>query len=338
MLRNLLLFVVFATISFSGFSQNDTIRFSKNQILVGELKKMDRGVFGIETSYSDKDFSVEWKEVTYVSSKSYYLISTKSGKRLDGYLKTIGDKQLQITSLNGTVSSYPFDDIVYLNTIKDSFWDQGYATVDVGLNLTKANSYKQTSFNITFGHVAKKWSSDFLFSSLKSTQESAEDTKRNNGSLVLKLFFKRDWYLVGALSTLSNTEQNLNLRLNSTIGMGKYLLHTNRTYWGVSLGTNSNREEYVSDTEPSYSWEIVGGTELNLFDIGDLSLLTKVDVYYGIDEGRRWRTDYNLNTKYDLPLNFYVNLNLSVNYDSRPSDGGSNTDYVITTGFGWSLD
>jgi hypothetical protein len=338
MLRKFLSIVVFATISLTGFSQNDTIQFSKNQTLVGELKKMDRGVFGIETSYSDKDFAVDWSEVTYISSKSHFLITSKNGRRVDGYIETVGDRMLKITNKDGSEYNYAFDDIVFLNTIKDNFWDQAYATVDVGLNLTKANSYKQTSFNTSFGYIGKQWSADFLYSSLKSSQDSVQDTNRNNGSLVMKFFLRKDWYIMGSLSSLSNTEQNLNLRVNSTLGMGKYIIHTNSTYWGVSLGTNSNREEYFSDSEPSFSWEAVGGTELNLFDVGDLSLLTKVDVYYGFGENGRWRTDYNLNTKYDLPLNFYVNLNLSVNYDSRPSDGGSNTDYVITTGFGWSLD
>jgi hypothetical protein len=170
MLRKFLSIVVFATISLTGFSQNDTIQFSKNQTLVGELKKMDRGVFGIETSYSDKDFAVDWSEVTYISSKSHFLITSKNGRRVDGYIETVGDRMLKITNKDGSEYNYAFDDIVFLNTIKDNFWDQAYATVDVGLNLTKANSYKQTSFNTSFGYIGKQWSADFLYSSLKSSR------------------------------------------------------------------------------------------------------------------------------------------------------------------------
>jgi len=72
-----------------------------------------------------------------------------------------------------------------------------------------------------------------------------------------------------------------------------------------------------------------------MFDIGDLSLLTNLNAYPSITETGRWRVDYKIDTKYDLPLDFYIKINLTMNYDNRPAEAGRELDYVFTTGFGW---
>lgn len=77
------------------------------------------------------------------------------------------------------------------------------------------------------------------------------------------------------------------------------------------------------------------GTELNLFDIGDLSLITTAKVFPGITEKGRWRADFNFDMKYDLPLDFYIKLGYSLNWDNQPVEGAEAVDYVLHTGFGW---
>jgi hypothetical protein len=50
------------------------------------------------------------------------------------------------------------------------------------------------------------------------------------------------------------------------------------------------------------------GSELNLYDIGDLSILTKAVAYPSITESGRWRADFVFDTKYDLPLGFLYQI------------------------------
>ena len=104
---------------------------------------------------------------------------------------------------------------------------------------------------------------------------------------------------------------------------------------GVKLGANRNIERYSADTPNRNSWEGYLGSELNLYDIGDLDLLTSIMVYPGITEKGRWRSDLNCDLKYDLPIDFYIKIGFTINYDNRPAEGASETDYVIQTGFGW---
>ena len=41
-------------------------------------------------------------------------------------------------------------------------------------------------------------------------------------------------------------------------------------------------------------------------------------------------------TKYDLPMDFYIKLGFTLNYDNQPVEGAPEADYVFSTGFGWS--
>jgi hypothetical protein len=54
-------------------------------------------------------------------------------------------------------------------------------------------------------------------------------------------------------------------------------------------------------------------------------------------ESGRWRIDYSFDTKYDLPLDFYIKVGFTLNYDNQPVAGASKTDYVFQTTFGWEL-
>ena len=103
----------------------------------------------------------------------------------------------------------------------------------------------------------------------------------------------------------------------------------------MNLGVNRNLEQYSSETEDRNSWEGNLGTELNLYDIGDFNLMTRLTAYAGITDRERFRTDFSLDTKYDLPYDLYIKIGLTINYDNKPAEGASETDYVFQTGFGW---
>jgi len=328
----------FLFLSSALWAQNDTLIFKNKEKVIGEIKELNQGVLTIETNYSDSDFKIDWDHVEYISTKMHFLISASDGHRMSGYIHTLSNGKIQIRTIGNEVFNYKKSDIVFLDQIKNEFWSKVYASFDLGLNVTKANNYRQVSFNGDMGYLGKKWSVDLGYSDLNSVQDDVDPTARSSANFDLKYFLPRDYFLTGTLSTLQNTEQSLDFRLNSSLGFGKYLIHSNQAYWGFAIGTNSNRETYVSDTMPSYSWEGYVGTELNLFNLGDLNLLTKLNVYYTLEKDIRWRTDYSLTTKYDLPWDFYINLDLNMNFDSRPQEGGAKTDYVVTTGFGWKFD
>lgn len=324
-------------------AQTDSLIFYNGNYLVGEVKNMTRGVITVETDYSDSDFKIEWEKIKEIYTVTYFLITTSNGDRYNGHVNTSEPGKIMITTSKGQKVETLHDNIVWLDDIDKGFWSKLYVSIDVGFDLTKSNNFSQFSTRATAGYLAERWNLDASYNTLFSRQDDVADIDRTDGSVGYKYFLPKDWYPLASVDFLSNTEQQLDLRTTGKVGLGKFVIHTNYTYWGFSLGANYNNETYyaANDTVPASpdrkSWEGFLGTELNLFDIGDLNLSSKLFAYPSFTEAGRWRTDFNFDAKYEMPFDddFFIRLGFTINYDNQPVEGASETDYVLSTGFGW---
>lgn len=321
----------------SVYSQKDSILLKNGDLIVGEIKGLSNGVLTIETPYSKSDFTIEWSGVKKVHSQSKFLISLSDGSRVNGTISSTDSVNVQITDMEQKVSTVHIDNLVYLKGIKSKFWSRFRANVDLGISFTKANNLKQLSLRSGFGYVADRWQLDGYINLLNSSQDSINPTKRNEGGISYKYFLQKDWYLAASISLLSNTEQALNLRTTGKLGAGKYFVHTNRAYWGAGAGLSFNKESFTNSTPARNSLEGYFGTELNMFDIGDLSLFTNIYFYPSFTESGRWRSDFQFDAKYDLPLDFYIKAGITMNYDNQPAVAGKDLDYVTQFTIGWEL-
>jgi hypothetical protein len=330
-LRVLLIFIFPAILP----AQNDTLLFKNGNIIVGEIKSMNHGVLQIETDYSDTDFQIEWHQVSVIKTSILFFITLTDESKYYGTLRS--DAEGKVSILSGGVKSAECDlnEIVYLQQLRKGFWDRLYASIDLGSSLTKANDLRQWTSRSTLGFRTEKQYIEATFNTLRSTQKETDPIERSDGRLNYLRVLVIRWYSIATVSLASNTEQKLDMRMNLQLGAGRFLVRTNSAYWGINLGLNRNVEKYTGDTPNRNTWESYLGSELNLYDIGDLSLLTKLMAYPGLTEKGRLRADFNLDTKYDLPFNFYIKIGLTVNYDNRPAEGAAETDYVFQTGFGW---
>ncbi|NOX84394.1 MAG: DUF481 domain-containing protein [Chlorobi bacterium] len=322
------------------FSQNDSLILNNGNIIVGELKDMDRGVAVFETPYSDQDFKIEWDGIKEIYTNTSYLITTSDGTRYNGTIRSIGNNRVKINFDKGGSTDVVFMDIVYLKSVDKGFWNKINAFVDVGFDLTKANNVMTFSTRMGIDYIAPRWLLGLRFNTNITSQTEGPNTNRTDGALTYQYFLPKSIYIPVSINYLKSSELNLNSRWTGLFGVGYYFFHTNRMYWGADIGGSFNTENYAQpDSIPNYfvknSFEGYIGTDLNLFDIGDISLSTAARAYPSFTEAGRWRFDFNLDTKYDLPLEFYIKLGCSLNYDTNPVPGGSDLDYVIYTGFGW---
>jgi len=319
------------------FSQHDSLILKNKDVIVGEIKSLDKGVLTIETGYSKTDFTVEWSGIREIYSKTTFLVTLKDGSRINGAFHSDSVNKIIITDVEGKKTETTLENIVYLKGLKSSFWSRVHANIDLGLSISKANNLKQYNVRSGFGYLADKWLADIFYDDTRSSQDNVADTKRTETGASFTYFLPKDWYLLAALNTLANTEQALKLRFTAKLGGGKYLIHTNKSYWGLGAGGSFNNETFTNGTSGRSSVEGYLGTEVNLFDIGDFSLLSNLYVYKSFTESGRWRSDFKLDTKYDLPLNFYIKFGITLNYDNQPAVAGKETDYVYVFSIGWSL-
>ncbi len=327
---------LFILVSSMAFSANDSIVFNNGNFIVGEIQSMNRAVLTVETEYSDSDFKIEWSGVAEIYGVNYFLVSLSDGTRVTGSFASNPDGKIL---LKGEITIYEvdMDDIVFIKSVDQDFWSRVFASIDLSLSVAKANNLSQLNTRSNLGYIADLWSVSGSYSQLFSERDDVEPTRRTDASGSFSYFLPKDWYVPANISFLSNTEQKLDLRINARLGFGKYVIHTNQSYWGFSLGASYNDEKYSTEAEQRKSWEGFLSSELNLYDIGDLNLLVSATVYQGLTETERFRSDVKFDAKYDLPLDFYIRAGFTVNYDNKPAAGAGETDYVLESGFGWEL-
>jgi hypothetical protein len=317
-------------------AQTDSLLLDTNTVIIGEIKSLSKGVLTIETNYSDSDFTIEWLKIKKIYAQSVFLTNLVDGRRIVGSIKSKEDNSLIITNREGVIETeVPLSEIVSLQPVENGFWSRLDAAIDFGISFTKANNLKQFTFGTNLKYTEDKWSALINANMLRSTQDNVEDIRREDASFVFNYFLPKDWYLSPQVSFLSNTEQLLDLRTIVSMGVGNYIVNTNKMYWGVLTGLSYNNERFTNITGDQSSLEGILGTELNMFDIKDLSIITRLISYPSISDGGRWRVDWNFDLKYDLPLDFYVKTGITLNYDNRPTAGASNSDYYWKLAFGW---
>ncbi len=321
-----------------AFAQKDSLITKNRNVIVGEIKLLEKGVMSIETDYSKNDFTIKWNEITEIYSDRHFLITLKDGTRINGSLKTDpAGNSVVILTVDSQHVTTTLNEVVYLKGLKSDFWSRANASIDLGVSITRANNLRQYTVRSNLGYMADKWEAALFYNDLRSRQDSVEATRRTEWGPSFKYFMQNDWFAAASLNFLSNTEQALDLRTTGKLGVGKYFIHTNQVYIGAGAGVAYNGEIFTNETASRSSAELYFGGEANLFDLKDFSLLTTAYAYPSLTESGRWRADFSLDAKYDLPLNFYVKAGGTLNYDNQPAVAGKETDYVVSFSFGWEL-
>ncbi len=341
-IKHSLITAVFLFLALLSQSQNDSLFMKTGEFLVGEIKSLNNGIVIIETNYSDDDFTIEWDQVRVMKTERTFIIGLSDGRKLDGSVyRDPGDStMLIINDVDGAVSA-PLLDIVYFKGVKDNFLSRLSILLSAGYSLTKANNLHQFSLRSSVGYLSNTFSTDMYLNIIRNVQDVEEGqskTTRTEGGLNFQFFIIRDWFAVIATDLLQSDEQLIDLRANTKLGIGNFLVRNYRLYFKIAGGGAWNYEHYTNPEELiRNSLEAFALVEFNIFNIGDLDFLTSVIAFPGLTENGRFRSDINMDLKYDLPMDFFFNLGFTVNYDNRPVTGASETDYVFQTTFGWDF-
>jgi putative salt-induced outer membrane protein YdiY len=316
-------------------AQIDSIVTTSGQSIVGEIKNLSTGVLTMKTDYSDSDFKIEWLKIKEIYTQRYFVFSNSEGERITGIIAMENNKVVIFTGVSMVYTD--IENIVHIKPIDKEFLDKLSASIEFGFSITKANNLKQINLRSNIGYTEEKWSLTGSFDDVSSSQDSIESTKRTDINTSFNYFIgTKGWFLFLSVGYLHSSEQKLDARVSPQIGVGNYIIQTNQVYLSFGGGLAFNSEKYIDSVNDRESGEVFLATELNLFDMGDLSLLTNLAAYKNMEEDRN-RANFKFDIKYDLPLEFFIKLGYTLNYDSKPAEGASGHDYVLQTTLGWEL-
>lgn len=338
-LRLYILFLLLALLINEANAQHDSLIFKNGDLMVGEIKSFDKAVVTVKTDYSDVDFKIEWQGVKEIYSGRVFFVTLQNGTKYRGTVRSIpGTGKVTIFRLSGDTTEISIDELVFLKPYDRRFWSKFTISIDIGLSVTKDNNLRQFNSNSKVGYLAKRWNAEIYADNTTVRQDSAANTQRTDAGLNYYYFLPRDWYLIAAPTFFSNNEQAIKLRFVGKGGAGKFLKHTNRDYLGVGSGVSYNSEIYTNETPKRKSVELFATIGTNVFDVGDFSLTSMLNVYKSLTEKGRWRGDFNFDAKYKFTSDFYLKAGVSLNYDNQPAVSGNELDYQYNTSIGWELD
>lgn len=271
-----------------------------------------------------------------IYSEGQFIISIENGDRFTSNIKSeVGKEKTIKVTLEGVDSEYTLDEIVFIEPVGKSFFSRLTVDIDLGINITKANNFKQLTSNIDATYLAYKWRGRGYYKTVLSRQDGATDINRMDAELGGEYYLPHDWFLQANAIYLANDEQLLDLRSTYQFGGGYYFIRNNSMFFSANAGLAYSTENFTNDNPDRKSTEGFIALGFNKYAIGDLSVQTSAALYPSFSQSGRYRVDFNFDMKYDLPLDFYIRLGLSYNYDNQPVEDASDSDYVFTTSFGW---
>jgi hypothetical protein len=219
--------------------------------------------------------------------------------------------------------------IVGIVPIKSSFWDKHSGSVSVGLNYTKATRNGQLKLLLDNTFQSEKWVSNAMLNSIISFQDNEQSSKNQNISISLERTLPNYWLAGATLSFEQNTELGIQLR-SSITPMGGYIIDQSNknVFWGVA-GLSFNRENFTDTTESVFNLDGYFKLEYKLFifDDPEINLNVFANVFPGLTDWGRIRSNFYTSLDWEIFSDFYWNLTFNFNYDNKPTGDASTNDY-----------
>jgi putative salt-induced outer membrane protein YdiY len=328
--------VLSALASAVAWAGSDTLMTITGDRLVGTVEKLERGVLHFDTDYADDVFTLEWKQVRWLSSQTFLVIELSSGERFFGTIRA--DSSVPDRALLGGQRLALYSDIVAIFAVEQGFWNRLEASVDLGYTLTKANNSQQFTAQAGATYRTEDWQYAGKYMVVHNEIDDAPKTRKIDGSIDTRLRVVNRWFAFLGGAYGKSDEQRLDARYSVNGGAGNYLIATPAMDLLVSAGLTWMAEEFLDPDVPNNkTLEGLFKVEYNAFDIDPLSILTKVSVSPNLQDKKRVRGNFKIDFKWDLPLDFTFKVGFTVDYDSKPPNEASKSDYVLSTTFGWEF-
>lgn len=324
--------------------KTDVVVLHNGDRITGEIKALARGQLDYSTDDAGR-LSIKWEKIARVTSQFFFEVELSSGRKFFGQLAEPAEDGRVVVQLT-QADTLPLHDVVSIVRIDTRFVARLKAYLDVGFTLAKANL--ATTFT-TSGEVAyrgQKIGGKVAFNSYAQGQREVATTTRNSFNLSVQRYLPRRWAVGGVLGLDQNDELALDLRVTVGAAAGRTQVQTNSADLGFLAGAVVVQEFFsrrdsaggpADRAETSVEGLIGANWSAFRLDSPKLDFATEVRIYPGITTLGRLRGDLDIRVRYELLNDFFVGLNFSDQFDSRPPGGsGAKNDFVTSVSIGWS--
>lgn len=316
-------------------AKTDVVTLVNGNQITGEIKGLLQGRLSFGTD-SMGTVTIEWEDVLSVNSQFEYEVRLVDGNRFYGPL-TAGSEPGSITVLEKQgAREVEVLAVVELREIESTISDRFDIRLGIGYSYAKAadvgsiTAYSELSYEDRRGITR-------LDGRTSKTRQDGGSIGSNRYSIARQIWTKRKqvvrWF---DGSYEDNDELQLDYRYTAGFGLGKAFVDTNRQSLIAFLGIQGATERSLLADRIDSLEGVFGATySLWRFDTPELDLETDLTFYPGITESGRWRGNANIRLSWELVEDLFWDVTAWGTHDNR-SQSGTDTDYGITTGIGWT--
>jgi putative salt-induced outer membrane protein YdiY len=326
--------------------QTDVIVMRNGDRFTCEIKKLERGVLYAGFDYVDGTVSIAWSKVARVESSQLFLVHTQDGSVYEGTLRTpeTPEKQpvkIEVLDLTQNAATLERAKVVEMAQTAESFWRRLSGNIDSGLIYQKGNNTTQYNIGAEVRIKRDLWSGSAGFTSALSKSSGVAAATNNQARLRgLRLVGRKQWFYNGAAEFLQSSQQGINLQTTLGAGFGKFLKETNTARIAVSAGLAWQKTQYeagVGSQSPPNALAGMFGADIHLFQFKKTSVDITASALPVLTEPGRLRT--YVNTAYSIQIisNLWFKVSFYGNWDNRPPERFSGSDYGTSSSISWSF-
>jgi Protein of unknown function, DUF481 len=321
---------------------NDVIVMKNGDHLTGEIKGLDAGVLYMSMEYILGTSSVQWSKVARLESKQLFLVKTEDGSVYTGTLDTTdtpSGRPMEITVVEAVkrkVIDSPH--VVEMDMTSTKFYQRFNGYVNTGIIYSKGNQSTQYSLGSQVAYPQERWAAGASFNSTLSASTGATASTRNQLDVdALRLMRWNNWFYEGLGTFLQSSEQGIIRQTGFGGGVGRYLINSNLARISVLAGFAGQNTEYQQNIEAQNLASGLVAANLQFFRFNKTNGNLNAVLLPAISEPGRVK--FNMNATYYIKLTGNLSWNVTVygNWDNRPPDGLSGSDYGSSSGLSWTF-
>jgi Protein of unknown function, DUF481 len=337
--------LLFAAPLFGG-EKTDVLVMRNGDRMTCEVKGLNSGVLYVGLDYVEGTISIEWSEVVKLESKTPFIVRTENGSVYSGTLSTPDTSpgqpvKIQIAQTGEEKVELERSRIVEMGETSNSFWGRFEGDISSGILYSKGNESTQYNVSSEVEYPRDRWQAGANFNSSLSSSTGAKASERNQVGLgVLRLLRWSNTFYSGTAGFLQSSEQGIQLQSHVGGGIGHYLKNTNRTKFSLLGGLAWQKTSYESSGESQDPQNIAVAmivADLKIFKFKKTNLNVSANLLPAISEPGRLFFSTNASYYIKIASNLSWNVSFYGNWDNRPPEDLSGSDYGTSSGLSWTF-
>jgi hypothetical protein len=320
----------------------DVIIMKNGDHLTGEIKGLNAGVLYMSMQYILGTSQVQWSNVARLESKQLFLVKTEDGSVYTGTLNTAdtpSGRPMEIavveTSAKEVINSTR---IVEMDTTSSKFLQRFNGSINTGIIYSKGNQSTQYNLGSEISYPRPRWGAQADYNSTLSSSTGATASTRNQLDVdVFRLLRWDNWFYEGLGTFLQSSEQGIIRQVTFGGGVGRYLKNSNAARVSLAGGLVGQSTAYQSNIVTQKLGSGLIAANLQFFRFNKTNGNVQATLMPAFSEPGRVK--FNLNASYYIKLTGNLSWNASFygNWDNRPPNGLSGSDYGSSSGLSWTF-